>query len=248
MDIANFFAPPDILKAHRILCIQPHPDDNDIGMGGTIAALAQNGCDVHSLTVTNGDLGLLTPTLTHEQLATLRKQEAITAGKLIGVSAFHFFDEPDGSLNDIPALAGKIAELIRTIQPDVVFCPDPWALYEAHQDHVITGRAAAQAVISCSLVAYPRGTVTKPWQPMAMGLYFTQTPNTVIDISKTFEVKFEAMAAHQTQMNDELLAMYRVYFTMQGQKLANAKGFTLGEGLRVLSPMHLHCFVEAPLI
>ena len=74
MDIANFFAPPDILKAHRILCIQPHSDDNDIGMGGTIAALAQNGCDVHSLTVTNGDLGLLTPTLKHVQLATLRKQ------------------------------------------------------------------------------------------------------------------------------------------------------------------------------
>ena len=41
---------------------------------------------------------------------------------------FHWFDEPDGSLEHIPALAGRIAELIRTGQPDVVFCPDPWAM------------------------------------------------------------------------------------------------------------------------
>ena len=42
--------------------------------------------------------------------------------------------------------------------------------------------------------------------------------------------------------------MYRMYFTMQGQRLAEGRGFALGEGLKVLGPLHLHCFVEAPQI
>ena len=56
-DVAALLAPPDIRKSKCALCIQPHPDDNEIGMGGTVAGLAQAGCTVHYLTVTNGDQG-----------------------------------------------------------------------------------------------------------------------------------------------------------------------------------------------
>ena len=139
-----------------------------------------------------------------------------------------------------------IPELIRTVQPDVIFCPDPWALYEAHQDHIVTGKAAAQAFLSASLAQYPRGTKTAPWQPGAIGFYFTQKPNTVVDVTDTFETKFAAMALHRSQLNEQLLGLYRIYFSMQGQKLAEGRGFALGEGLKVLSPLHVHCFVEAP--
>ena len=120
--------------------------------------------------------------------------------------------------------------------------------YEAHQDHVVTGKAAAQAFLSTALAQYPRGTRTQPWQPEAIGFYFTQNPNTVVDVTDTFEQKFAAMALHRTQLNDELLAMYRAYFTLQSQQRAAGRGFALGEGLKVLSPLHLHCFVEAPQI
>ena len=173
-------------------------------------------------------------------------REAEAAGRALGASVFHWFDEPDGSLEHIPALAEKIAELIRTVQPDVIFCPDPWALYEAHQDHIVTGKAAAQAFLSASLAQYPRGTKTAPWQPGAIGFYFTQNPNTVVDVTDTFETKFAAMALHRSQLNEQLLGLYRIYFSMQGQKLAEGRGFALGEGLKVLSPLHVHCFVEAP--
>ena len=132
------------------------------------------------------------------------------------------------------------------MQPDVVFCPDPWAMYEAHQDHVVTGKAAAQAFLSASLAQYPRGTATAPWQPGAIGFYFTQNPNTVVDVTDTFETKFAAMALHRSQLNEQLLGLYRIYFTMRGQKLAEGRGFALGEGLKVLSPLHVHCFAEAP--
>lgn len=248
MDISAFLAPPEILSAKRALCIQPHPDDNEVGMGGIVAALAAKGCEIHYLTVTNGDLGAQGGPIDPAELAVLRRQETIAAGEALGAKVFHFFDEPDGSLADVPALAGKIAELVRTIQPDVMFCPDPWAMYEAHQDHVVTGRAAAQAFISSSLAKYPRDTDTAPWQCPAIGFYFTQAPNTVVDVTDTFEAKFAAMALHRTQMNEELLGLYRVYFTMRGQQLAQDKGFALGEGLKVLGPLHLHCFAEAPQI
>ena len=248
MDVSAFFAPPDIMTARRVLCIQPHADDNEIGMGGTIAALAAKGCEIHYLTVTNGDLGAQGEPVEPARLAAARREEAMAAGRALGAKEFHFFDLPDGSLESVPALAGKIAGLVRTIRPDVIFCPDPWARYEAHRDHVVTGQAAAQAFISTALAQYPRGTETAPWQCAAIGFYFTQEPNTVVDVTETFEEKFAAMALHKTQLSQELLGMYRIYFTMQGQGLAEGRGFALGEGLKVLGPLHLHCFVEAPRI
>ncbi|WP_367924807.1 PIG-L deacetylase family protein [uncultured Ruthenibacterium sp.] len=248
MDVSAFFTPPEILNAKRALCIQPHADDNEIGMGGTIAALAAKGCEIHYLTVTNGDLGCQGAPMDPAQLASLRREEAMAAGKTLGATQFHFFDLPDGSLESIPVLAGRIGELVRTIRPDVVFCPDPWARYEAHQDHIVTGKATAQAFISTALAQYPRGTQTQPWQPSAIGFYFTQEPNTVVDVSDTFEKKFAAMALHHTQLNEEMLGLYRVYFTMQAQQRAQGHDFALGEGLKVLGPLHMHCFTEAPQI
>ena len=50
---------PDLLRARRLLCVQPHYDDNDIGAGGTIARLADAGAEVHYLTVTDDVVGVL---------------------------------------------------------------------------------------------------------------------------------------------------------------------------------------------
>lgn len=66
LDIAALLSPPDIMKCRKVLCIQPHPDDNEIGMGGIIAKLAQAGCQIHYLTVTNGDMGNRDRTATPE--------------------------------------------------------------------------------------------------------------------------------------------------------------------------------------
>ncbi|MFI3237734.1 MAG: PIG-L deacetylase family protein [Lachnospiraceae bacterium] len=247
-EFQGLFLSPDIMLGKKALCVQPHPDDNEVGMGGIVAVLTNAGCQVDYLTVTDGALGALSPALTGAALAGVRKQEVEAAGTVLGVTAYHYLALPDGSLNDIPALAGQIAELIRSGQYDMVFCPDPWLSYEAHWDHVVTGRAVAQAFISCSLIEYPRGTATPPCAPFAIGFYFTNKPNTVINITETFDTKFAAMAAHQSQMPEQLLDLYRTYFTMRGMSLAEGKDFTLGEGLRVMSPLHMHCFAEGESI
>ena len=247
-DVAALLAPPDILKSKCALCIQPHPDDNEIGMGGTVAVLAQAGCAVHYLTVTNGDRGNKDRTASPEETARVRHAEAIAAGTHLGAKDFHFLEHSDGTLSDVWALSVQIARIIRQVRPDVIFAPDPWLAYESHLDHVVTGRAAAYAFLISGRPVLAGCEGTQPHAVPAIGYYFTAQPNTVVDISDVFEKKFEAIALHDSQMDAQTLAMYRVYFGMKGQELAAGKDFALGEGLKVLSPLHAHCFVDAARI
>lgn len=138
--------------------------------------------------------------------------------------------------------------VIREVRPDAIFAPDPWLAYESHLDHAVTGRAAANAFLMSGRAAIPGGGDTQPHAASAIGYYFTAQPNTVVDISAVFEKKFEAIALHDSQMDAQTLAMYRVYFGMKGKELAAGKNFALGEGLKVLSPLHAHCFVDAARI
>ncbi len=244
-DVAALLAPPDIMQCRRVLCIQPHPDDNEIGMGGIIAKLAAAGCEVHYLTVTNGDAGNRDVTATPAQTAARRRAETIAAGTCLGAVQFHFLDHGDGTLCDVLALSVEIASVIRTVRPDAVFAPDPWLHYECHLDHEITGRAAANAFLMAGRVNFPDGGATQPCAVQAIGYYFTSKPNTVVDVTDTFDKKFEAIALHDSQMTPETLALYRTWFGMLGQQLAQGRGFALGEGLKVHAPLHSHCFVMA---
>jgi len=245
LDIRALLAPPDIMQCRKVLCIQPHPDDNEIGMGGIIAKLAAAGCEVHYLTVTNGDQGNKDRSASPEETAKIRHAETIAAGTCLGAREFHFLDHGDGTLNDVHALSYEIAGVIRKVQPDAIFAPDPWLNYECHLDHEITGRAAANAFLMAGRAHFPDGGATGPCAVGAIGYYFTSKPNTVIDITDTFGKKFEAIALHDSQMDPQTLGLYRVWFSMLGQELAAGKGFPLGEGLKVLSPLHSHCFVKA---
>ncbi len=248
LDIGALLAPPDIMKCRRVLCIQPHPDDNEIGMGVIIAKLSQAGGEIHYLTVTNGDMGNKDLSATPEQTAAIRREETMAAGRHLGAEHFHFLDHGDGTLQDVLGLSVEIASVIRKVQPQAIFAPDPWLHYECHLDHEITGRAASNAFLMAGRSHFPDQGETTPWAPEAIGFYFTAKPNTVIDISETFEKKFEAIALHDSQMTPQTLAVYRVWFSMLGQELAAGRDFPLGEGLKVLSPLHAHCFVKAEMI
>lgn len=244
--IMKLLSPPNLKECKKVLCVQPHPDDNEIGMGGIIGVLTQQGCRVDYLTITDGALGDLGIVSNSEKLGDIRRREAENAGKILGVKKFFWLNYPDGSLENVAKLAREIAEIIRTDQYDMVFAPDPWLLYEAHQDHIITGRAVAQASINCSLKTYPENTVTKPCELKGIGFYFTSAPNTIIDITEYFEQKFSAMKQHKSQFTEEMLSLYKTFFAMQGQKLSQSQ--SICEGIKVLAPIHLHCFVDSQFI
>lgn len=236
---------PKLKNIKKIICIQPHPDDNEVGMGAVIAKLANDGCEVHYITVTDGSLGLVNNSMTHAELAKIRKNEVEESGKLLGVNNFHYLNYQDGTLSDIHKLSGDIAEIIRTVKPEFIFCPDPWLNYEAHQDHIITGKAVSQSFISTWLHEYPLGTKTTPHTVKGIGFYFTSKPNTVINISDTFDLKMKAIGKHKTQFDKKTLMMFNLYFKHKAKKAAEKEKFKLGCSLKVLGQNHLHCFVDA---
>jgi LmbE family N-acetylglucosaminyl deacetylase len=66
---------PDLWAAKRILAIQPHYDDNDIGAGGALAALAAAGAEVDYLTVTDDLVGVLDASLSDAEATALQRRE-----------------------------------------------------------------------------------------------------------------------------------------------------------------------------
>lgn len=242
--IKQLMAPPALNGIRKLLCVQPHPDDNEIGMGGIIAKLAAEGCQVDYLTVTDGSLGDLG--IVSGDIAAIRAQETRAAGNHLGAANYIDLKEKDGSLKDVPGLAGRIAEVLRAGGYDAVACPDPWCGYEAHQDHVVTGLAAAQAAINCNLLHYPEGTATGSIELKAVLFYFTEKPNTFVDVSPYFGKKMEAVALHRSQITPEMLQLYTGYFAFRGMQMSGDQ--RIFEGVKALLPLHLHCIPEANAI
>lgn len=242
--LAALMAPPSLDGVQKLLCIQPHPDDNEIGMGGMIAALTARGCQVDYLTVTDGSLGDLG--LTQGPIVPTRMAEAKAAGSWLGAREFHFLNLLDCGTQDVASLAEQIAEILRAGSYDAVACPDPWCPYEAHRDHVQVGLAAAQAAILGNLPHYPRGTATSPAHLKAVLFYFTAKPNTTMDITPYFQRKMEAIAMHRSQITPQMLELYTGYFAWRGMQMSGDE--RIFEGVKALTPLQMHCTPEGSAI
>ncbi|NMD41929.1 MAG: PIG-L family deacetylase, partial [Firmicutes bacterium] len=143
---------PDLMKMRRILCVQAHPDDGEIGAGATVARLIREGAAVIYATVTDGSAGTVDPSMDRSELARIRRREGEEAAALLGVTEMIWLDFPDSGCLQLSAVREKIFETVRRVRPDLVMVMDPWLPYEAHTDHRVTGLAAAEAVL---LAGYP---------------------------------------------------------------------------------------------
>jgi len=108
MTLLSIIPTPDIFQARRILCIQPHYDDNDIGAGGTLALLHERGAEIIYLTITDDLMGVLDATLTSEAAAAQLKREQEQAGQFIGVSQHYWLGYPDAGAYDYYDLRHQI--------------------------------------------------------------------------------------------------------------------------------------------
>ncbi|MGZ9221757.1 MAG: PIG-L deacetylase family protein, partial [Anaerolineales bacterium] len=147
MTINTILPIPDIFSAKRILCIQPHYDDNDIGAAGILMRLQQNGAEIFYLTVTDDLMGVVDDKLSNEEAAQALKRDQYAAGKIVGVKEQVWLGYPDAGEYDYFAIRRDILKYIRMMQPDFIFTADPWLTYEAHRDHIQTGMAASEAII-----------------------------------------------------------------------------------------------------
>jgi LmbE family N-acetylglucosaminyl deacetylase len=237
---------PDIFSAKRILCVQPHYDDNDIAAGGTFAQLANNGTEVIYLTVTDDLMGVVDASLSTVAATQSLAQDQLAAGKIIGVKQQILLNYPDAGAYDYFALRRDLLKYIRMFQPDFIFTCDPWLTYEAHRDHIQTGLAVAEAVLFSSL---PKIASSDPNVDAAytghsingIAFYYSREPNQIVDITSTWEKKISAVRSYATQIPSEDADQLVMALQFKSQQICAGKDFQYGEPLKVLHPKALHC-------
>ena len=176
----------------NILVVGPHPDDQELGMGGTIARLADQGHRVLLLDMTNGE-----PT-PHGDPQT-RAREAAEAAEILGVSR-RGLDLPNRTLEHTIEARHRVAGVIREHQAEIVFTPH---LPDAHPDHTATTRIVEDARFDAKLtkVDFPG----EPIYPRYLFYYFCThlrtipRPSFLYDVSGYEDRKRRAILAYESQ-------------------------------------------------
>jgi N-acetylglucosamine malate deacetylase 1 len=173
-----------------LLVFGPHPDDLEIGLGGSIAKHVARGHRVGLCDLTRGELG--TNGTPEERLA-----EAQTACRVLGASWRENLALPDGAIGTSPDHIRAIASLVRRAQPKTIAIPFG---RDRHPDHAAASRALTQAVFSSGLARYPAD--GDKWRADWVLYYFindSARPSFVVDVSEHYEVKRRALACHVSQ-------------------------------------------------
>jgi len=188
----------------RLIMIGAHPDDCDMGAGGTAIIFAKMGYAVKFVSVTNGDAGH--QTMKGAALAKRRFAEAQEAGKRFGV-VYDVLDNHDGELLPNLDVRLQVIKKIREWDADVVIAPRP---NDYHPDHRYTGVLVQDAAY---MVAVPNVAPETPaLKKNPVFLYFQDRfqkpspfrPDIAIDISDVYAQKIHAMDAHESQMYEWL--------------------------------------------
>jgi LmbE family N-acetylglucosaminyl deacetylase len=220
------------------LAIYAHPDDPDVSCGGTLAAWAAAGCEVHTLICTDGGKGTADRVTGPVDLVRARVAEAAAAADVLRLTGQEFLGLPDGELVDDEAFRGALVAVVRRLRPDTVLCPDPTAIffgqdYFNHRDHRITGFAVLDAVAPAAAMPHYFPEAGPAHQVSTVLLSGTLEPDVWVDISATVDAKGEAVACHRSQFPDgEEWAATAV--RLAAEDAGRSAGVSCAEGFRRL--------------
>ena len=142
----------------KLLAIFAHPDDESMGMGGTLAKYSAEGLETHLLCATRGERGWFGPEGQNpgfERLGQIRTKELENAIKELGMKGLYFLNYMDGDVdqaNHTEAI-DKIVSHIRRIRPQVIVTFPPDGNY-GHPDHIAMGQFTSAAVICAADSSY----------------------------------------------------------------------------------------------
>ena len=178
----------------QVLAISAHPDDSEIGCGGTLARLAASGVSVGALHLTRGELGTRG---SQEQ----RTHEASAAAEALGLLWHGFLDCGDGALRTGQAEEEELIRVLRAAQPEVVLAPPP---RDRHPDHGRAWRLVRDACYYAGLKnrAPATGVAHRPSLLLSYMLHDSFEPTMVVDVSSAWPKKLAAMAAYESQLFD----------------------------------------------
>ncbi len=173
-----------------LLAFGPHPDDLEIGIGGTIARHVADGLTVGLCDLTAGELGT-------NGTPDDRRREADEACRVLGAAWRVNLGWPDGGIVPSADILQSAVDLVRRHRPRAVAVPY-WD--DRHPDHGAASRVLDLAIFRSGLRRYE--TSMDPWRPQWTCYYFINTsasPSFVIDVSAHYETKRAALACHRSQ-------------------------------------------------
>lgn len=183
----------------EVLVLSAHPDDAELGAGGAIKNLTNDGHRVVMVDCTRGEMGTRgTPEL--------RNQEADAAAKILGVSDREILSMPDCAVEHTQENIKLVAEVIRAYKPRILLTTAP---VERHPDHAAVHKLARAAAFTAGLekfVTERDGVQQEPHRPdrtlaFMQQLDFPRTPDLYVDITNTFDDKMEAIKAYGSQFH-----------------------------------------------
>ncbi|MXO33277.1 MULTISPECIES: bacillithiol biosynthesis deacetylase BshB1 [Apibacter] len=181
-----------------ILAIGAHPDDVELGCGGTLAKMISENKKVGILDLTEGELGTRGTAIT-------RKAEAEEASKILSIAYRENLKFRDGFFKNDDTHQIELIKIIRKYKPDIVLAN---AVNDRHPDH---GKAAKLVYDACFLSGLLKiqtsynGVTQDTWRPKHIFNYIQwneEKPDFIIDISHFLDKKIEACMAYKTQFYD----------------------------------------------
>lgn len=178
-----------------ILIFAAHPDDAELGMGGTIAKLTSEGKSVGIVDFTEAELS-------SNGTIESRRVETEDASKMLTISARENLNIPDGKLKVNDTVINSAIKLIRKYKPKIIFAP---YFNDRHPDHIGASKIVKEAVFFSGLKKIEtelNGMELLPHRPEKL-YYYMQTyefiPSFIVDISEYFETKMKAVRAYKSQ-------------------------------------------------
>jgi LmbE family N-acetylglucosaminyl deacetylase len=224
----------------RVLAFGCHPDDIEFMAAGTLALLAQRGCEIHMAVMTGGEMG--SPKLPPLQIREKRLKEAEAAAAVIGAT-FHYAGGHDLEVEYNSDYRKQTVRIVRDADPAIVLAPPP-ADYLI--DHEETSRLVRNAAFIGPIPNYDCGVVTRPTARIPHLYYWNATglkdifgrplPLTcAVNIASVMETKVRMLACHASQREwlqyingwDEYTDMMRRTTEEDGKRagLQQAEGF-----------------------
>lgn len=218
-----------------ILAFGAHPDDVELGCGGTVAKLISEGKTCVIVDLTKGELGTRGTDVT-------RKEEATEAAKILGVSARENLGMKDGFLVNSEEYQMQIVKMVRKYRPEIVFAN---AIDDRHPDHAKAAKIVSDACFLAGLRKIEtthEGENQEVWRPKQIFNYIQWKdikPDFVIDISEHLDKKVEACMAFKTQFYDPTSKEpvtpiatkdFAESITYRAQNLGRLSGVTFAEG------------------
>ena len=184
----------------NVLAVGCHPDDLEIGCGGTLAKYAKQGHQVVMCHVANGNMGhaVIMP----DELRSIRIQEAKAAGLKLGAIEVLTLDIPDLAVDSRDkAVIAKMIDVIRCVKPDLIITHGP---EDYMKDHVEVSHLVFDASFSSSV---PHRETEYASYPKVAPLYYMDTlagvgflPMEYVNISDEIDEKLTALNVHQSQI------------------------------------------------